>query len=257
MADTTPGGAARTGPPPLFTRREKYALSVLSIGFIVLSALTHFTLGAFGERMFPKFKEEATPPPQRVIVQTLLHTPKPTPKPTPTPRPTPTPPPVKNTPPPVNLKIHTIQSKSTSNTGPVEQAYTPPPKGNENGVPTAMPSVEPTRTVATPPPTPAPTAKPTPVYAPQTVVDARFTNKVTPEYPEIAKQQGIQGTCVVLVTIGPDGAVIGTKIGQSSGNPALDQAALTAARQSSYSPPEINGKPATETYKVVYTFSLD
>ncbi|HZV79739.1 MAG TPA: hypothetical protein VFF60_09055, partial [Candidatus Binatus sp.] len=58
--------------PALFTKREKYALLYLSIGFIVLSAVGHFVIGAAGEKVFPHFKEEATPPPQKVTVQTLI-----------------------------------------------------------------------------------------------------------------------------------------------------------------------------------------
>jgi len=95
------------------------------------------------------------------------------------------------------------------------------------------------------------------VYAPQTVVDAQFLHKCIPEYPQIAKEQNIEGTAVVLVTIGPSGNVIESKIAQSSGNAMLDQNAKQAAAScSTYSPPVINGKPATETYRVEYVFSL-
>jgi TonB family protein len=120
-----------------------------------------------------------------------------------------------------------------------------------------------TQTAATAAPTPAtvavaqaPDADATPVYAPDVVVDARFTHQVPPDYPAIAKDQGAQGTAVVLATIGPDGKVISTHIDQSSGNKMLDDAALEAARQSGFQPPIINGKPATETYRLVYNFSL-
>lgn len=104
--------------------------------------------------------------------------------------------------------------------------------------------------------TAAPAADATPVYAPEMVVEARFVHQVQPDYPDVAKEQGAQGTAVVLATIGPNGNVISTRIDQTTGNKLLDAAALSAARQSSFEPPMINGKPATETYRLVYTFAL-
>ncbi|HXW50812.1 MAG TPA: energy transducer TonB [Candidatus Acidoferrales bacterium] len=120
-----------------------------------------------------------------------------------------------------------------------------------------------TQTTATSAPTPqtvaaaqVPDADATPVYAPDVVVDARFTHQVPPDYPAIAKDQGVQGTAVVFATIGPDGKVLSAHIDQSSGNKMLDDAALEAARESGFEPPIIDGKPATETYRLVYTFTL-
>lgn len=99
-----------------------------------------------------------------------------------------------------------------------------------------------------------PDAEPTPVYAPTVVVDARFADRVAPVYPSIAREQGVQGTAIVLATVGPTGKVEAVSIDQSTGNKWLDSAALDAARQSRFLPPEIDGKPATETYRIVYTF---
>jgi TonB family protein len=102
----------------------------------------------------------------------------------------------------------------------------------------------------------APDADASPLYAPDVVVDARFTHQVQPDYPAIAKAQGVTGTAVVLATIGPDGKVISAHIDQSTGNTMLDNAALDAAKESGFQPPIINGKPATETYRLVYNFEL-
>jgi len=124
----------------------------------------------------------------------------------------------------------------------------------------------PVSVAATPTPTPAqvaaaavpqqPISEATPVYAPEIVVDARFTREVHPDYPEVAKAQNAQGTAVVLATIGPNGNVLSARIDQSTGNRLLDSAALQAARASGFEPPKINGKAATETYRLIYTFSL-
>jgi len=119
-----------------------------------------------------------------------------------------------------------------------------------NSAPAAVP-------VSTQPPvqsTATPNAQPTPVYAPTIVVDARFVDRVTPVYPDIAKEQGVGGTAIVLATIGPDGRVLSVSVDQSTGNRQLDSAAIAAAHSSRFEPPEIDGKPATETYRIVYTF---
>jgi periplasmic protein TonB len=248
---TTPNSTQGNPLPPLFTKTEKYALVFLSLTFIIISGLVHFAIGTYGESVVPHFKVEATPPPQRVTVQTLI---KPPPKPTPTPRPTPTPtppPPPKNTPPPVALKLHVVQTKSndTSDTGPAENAYTPPPVGNENGVPTAAPTIAPTV---------APTEAPTP-SGPVEVTDADFLpgGRVVPDYPDMAKEQNIQGDCTVRITVGPDGTVLAAEVSVSSGSPLLDNAALKAAKESRFRPPMRNGVPTQQDYLIVYTFNLD
>ena len=112
--------------------------------------------------------------------------------------------------------------------------------------------VTPTQTQAPAPA--APVADATPLYAPRVVVDARFIDRVSPTYPDMAKEQGASGTAIVLATVGPSGNVLSVAIDQSTGNRMLDEAALSAARSSRFEPPEIDGKPATETYRIVYTF---
>jgi TonB family protein len=121
-------------------------------------------------------------------------------------------------------------------------------QNNSNPAPVPVSTQPPTQSNATP------DAEPTPVYAPTIVVDARFVERVEPVYPDIAKEQGVGGTAIVLATIGPDGRVISVSIDQSTGNRQLDSAAVAAAHSSRFEPPEIDGKPATETYRIVYTF---
>jgi protein TonB len=120
----------------------------------------------------------------------------------------------------------------------------------------AFPTPSSAQITATAAPTVAPTPQATPVYEPAVVVDARFVSQVQPIYPEIAKGQGIQGTVVVLVTVGPDGNAISLTVGQSAGNRQLDNAALDAARASKFQAPEVDGHPATQTYRIVYNFAL-
>lgn len=224
------------------------------------------------------------------IARSIFGHPATTPKPTPTPSPTPTPQPTvtpKPTPTPkatdltpaqrlakqkelahqkllVQQKLSATKPGSTNANKPAAVANAgsnplgPAPNAGPiaNGV---KPAVTPapakpapvTNSVAQP--TPAPAA--TDVYAPEVVVDAKFVSEVRPDYPEIAREQGASGTAVIYVTIGPKGSVISARVGQSTGNSLLDQSALRAARASSFAPPRIDGKPATETYRVVYQFS--
>jgi TonB family protein len=56
------------------------------------------------------------------------------------------------------------------------------------------------------------------------------------------------------VTIGPTGNLVDAKISQSAGNMALDQAALAAARQSTYAPKIVDCQPTTGSYYFKVTF---
>jgi TonB family protein len=57
-----------------------------------------------------------------------------------------------------------------------------------------------------------------------------------PHYPLIARARGWQGTVEVLLSVLADGAVNAATLWRSSGYSALDQAAITAARQSRFTP---------------------
>lgn len=155
----------------------------------------------------------------------------------------------------------TGQTSDVAGTGPTTPANTPANQGSSALTGTSTAAMRTNAVAATPTPAAlamaqAPEADATPVYAPDVVVDARFTHQVQPDYPEMAKTQGAEGTAVVLATIGPSGTVVSARIDQSTGNKMLDEAALTAAKDSGFQPPIINGKPATETYRLVYTFAL-
>jgi protein TonB len=76
-----------------------------------------------------------------------------------------------------------------------------------------------------------------------------------PEYPDAAREQGLGEVQVaVKVTIGPSGSLVNATISQSAGNMALDQAALAAARQSTYAPKIVNCEPVTGDYLFRVTF---
>lgn len=59
---------------------------------------------------------------------------------------------------------------------------------------------------------------------------------------------------VVRVTVGPDGSVMGASVEKSSGNPTLDQAVLTAAKATAYSPRLENCQPVMGSFTYAWKF---
>ncbi|MDP9018778.1 MAG: TonB family protein [Candidatus Eremiobacteraeota bacterium] len=171
------------------------------------------------------------------------------PPPTPTPRPTQQP---KETPPPKKQEQHPqpklkVEPPKTSNggAGPGEAKYVPPKGGSQNGVPQGSgSSPAPAGTVG--PPASTPTPKP---QCATPFKDATPVNLVSPEYPESAKEANI-GPAVVIVkiTLSASASVLDASVISSSGNSALDRAAISAAKQSSYSPKVVDCAPVTGDY---------
>jgi periplasmic protein TonB len=227
-----------------FIKRERKTIALFSVAFIGVSALTHWVLGSAGAGMIGAWPT-AAPVPQQTIIISI--DPTPTPKPTPTPVATPTPPPQRQ------QTQHQQQQPRRVVTIPV----VPPRRQDDTGTPAPA-----TPTDASPGPsiggTPAPaTATPGNPADGGTYKDATFLNKVSPVYPDFCKESGIQGVVIVLVTLGPDGRVLDARVEQPASCGALDQAALEAARKSTYTAPMVDGKPATQTYRIVYTFQLE
>jgi protein TonB len=247
--------SAPKAPVPTAERAKNFLL----YGF-ALSVILHLILGPFLKFERTKVEEDQ---PQKVTV-VRVPTPPPTPPPTPTPKPTlpPTPPP-KQTPPPQQtpapqqpkIKINTQKTESKSNTGPSESTnkYT---TGNTQGIPqgegTAAPSTAPPATAA--PATAAPTPRPTPTPAScaRPNVAATTLRAIEPDTPPMAQQQGIQGVVQVVVSLDATSHVTGTRI-QSSPSAVLNQAALSAARQSTFQTEIRDCKPIAADY----IFSVD
>ncbi|MBV8081981.1 MAG: TonB family protein [Candidatus Eremiobacteraeota bacterium] len=83
------------------------------------------------------------------------------------------------------------------------------------------------------------------------VTDADWTYRAPLTYPEAAVEAGLQGTAVVMVTIDPTGRLVAARIYRSSGHKLLDDAALDAARESSF-----RGPSKTSDYLIDYVFEL-
>jgi TonB family protein len=102
-------------------------------------------------------------------------------------------------------------------------------------------------------------ARETVVVQPQLKVPAdelsqRLIHKVIPEYPELARRAGVQGTVVLDIVVSVEGAV--TQVKYVSGPEELSQAALDAVRWWRFEPYFVNGQPTTVETTLVLNFRL-
>lgn len=226
---------------PSSSKSERRSIALVTVAFVCVSAALHFALG--GTIHAPWVHQEAAPPVVPILIERV-----PTPQPTPTQKPTPRPQAQARSQPILNrVKPRVTPIK------PVRSTTLHPPAMK----PDAHSGVQPPLPQQTGAETEQPQDSPTPIDARDIIISARFINRVEPNFPEVAIDQRVEGTVIVLVTIGPDGVPSDVRVWQSSGNAALDRAAVQAAQQSTYAPPEVNGAPATQTYRVIYTFFLN
>lgn len=83
---------------------------------------------------------------------------------------------------------------------------------------------------------------------------SRITYKILPEYPEAARQAGVQGTVVLDIVVNRAGAV--TELKYLSGPEALSFAATDAVRWWRYQPYLVNGQPTAVETTVAVNFRL-
>ena len=89
---------------------------------------------------------------------------------------------------------------------------------------------------------------------PNEAMQQRIRHLVPPEYPEDARQAGVQGTVVLDAVVNPQGAV--TRVKFVSGPEQLSPAAIDAVRWWRYEPYLVNGQPATVETTVAVDFRL-
>lgn len=176
----------------------------------------------------PAVSAASEPPPTKIVV---IHIVPPKPKVTPTP-----PPPkpevhhtVTHTPPRApHLTFHT-----NTNGKPADRriAQTTPGPGDNSGLQPDYPVTEPG--TPGPPVTPLPVTPATPACtAPDAA--AHVLSAITPDTPELARQEGLTGVTEVRVDLAADGNVEAVSVYRSSGSTLLDAAALRAAKASRY-----------------------
>jgi len=104
---------------------------------------------------------------------------------------------------------------------------------------------------APPPATAVASAAPfPPAVCPEPFVAATVTHPVQPDFPSIVESEGFGGTAIseIAVALDPTGKLIDSWIWAKSGYPALDEAALKAARRSKYTGATSYCRPVDETY---------
>ncbi len=89
-------------------------------------------------------------------------------------------------------------------------------------------------------------------------VPPSITASRAPEYPYSAQRKGIEGTVVIRFLLGKDGSVDDVDVAESSGNDALDRAALEAAEGFGFSPGlDSYGRPVRCYAYQPFTFRLE
>ncbi len=86
------------------------------------------------------------------------------------------------------------------------------------------------------------------------VAQGLLLRQVKPEYPALAREARIQGTVILLATIGKDGTVQNLHV--MSGHPMLTGAAVAAAKQWLYKPYYLNGEPVEVETQINVIFTL-
>jgi periplasmic protein TonB len=83
-------------------------------------------------------------------------------------------------------------------------------------------------------------------------IEPVMIKQVDPEYPQLAKTAGLEGSVWVWALVGKDGRVIKSAVAKTSGIQTLDEAAIAAALKCEYKPAIQNGRPVNcpVTYKV-------
>jgi protein TonB len=95
---------------------------------------------------------------------------------------------------------------------------------------------------------------PTKVIISSGVMAGNLVDKVTPQYPTIARAAHVQGTVVLQATISKRGTIENLRL--LSGPPLLEQAALDAVRSWHYKAYQLNGQPVEVETTISVFFNL-
>jgi TonB family protein len=86
------------------------------------------------------------------------------------------------------------------------------------------------------------------------IMEPRQTKRIAPIYPPEAQAAGVQGVVILEAVIGVDGTVTDARVLRSI--PMLEQAAVDAVRQWTYTPTLLNGAPIPVIMTITVNFSL-
>jgi protein TonB len=111
-------------------------------------------------------------------------------------------------------------------------------------------------TSAIAPPTPPPPKPETPTRPKGPSRPPKVLNWTDPPYPEQARQQGVEGTVVLQLTVRADGSPSDVQVSRSSGHAALDEAAIAHVRRARFSPALKDGGAVSMTMTFRVKFRL-
>lgn len=103
-----------------------------------------------------------------------------------------------------------------------------------------------------PPPQPQMSREPIRLHA--GIVAPRKVRNVMPVYPTLARSAGARGVVIIEATIDASGDVVAAKVLRSI--PMLDDAALAAVRQWTFTPARLNGEPVAVLMTISINFTL-
>lgn len=87
-------------------------------------------------------------------------------------------------------------------------------------------------------------------------VPPSFLSRQEPAYPERARRAGVEGIVGLRIILAADGSVRHVEMTRSSGSRLLDEAALAAARASTFAPASRNRTPVEAEAVASYRFEL-
>ena len=85
----------------------------------------------------------------------------------------------------------------------------------------------------------------------------RVIKTVTPVYPPLALENGIEGSVTLRVMVAPNNRIRSVEVVESSGSPLLDKAAIAAARQYRFQAATRGGKRVPTVFLPNFIFKLD
>jgi len=87
-------------------------------------------------------------------------------------------------------------------------------------------------------------------------VPPRLVHSVQPDYPEIARRAGVEGTVVLHITVGMDGTVEEARVVRSTTMGIFDEPACEAVRKWRYEPARVDGRPVRSTFRQTLQFTI-
>lgn len=94
------------------------------------------------------------------------------------------------------------------------------------------------------------------VASPQVKPVVQFDSCAKPEWPQADLQAGHTGAVVLRFLIAADGSVTASRVLQSSGHPALDQAARDGIAKCHFKPGTVKGRPVAAWVRMQYLWQL-